>query len=1345
MAQSHPVGPIPVAIVGMGCRFPQASGVPELWANLLANIDSITPVPSDRFDIDRHYSPTPEAYGKTISRHGGFLSDPFAFDAGFFGISPVEAATMDPQQRILLHVVWEALEDAGIRPSTLAGSRSGVFVGQATAEYSETQPPTGGPSVREAAGSRLRAVTAGRVSYALDLHGPSVVLDTACSSSLVAVHHARQSLLSGESDLAVAGGVNIILSPHDAIAYSHSGMLSPGGRCRFGDASGDGFVRSEGIGVVILKRLADAERDGDPVRAVLLGTAVTNDGRGSGLLLKPSVSGQTHMIEEACRAAGVTPGQIDYVEAHGTGTPVGDGVELSALAAANDGTRTVRRPLRTGSVKSNIGHTEAAAGIAGLIKAVLIAEHGTIPASLHCGQPHPLLAEGKVPVRVVTANEPLDKAGPQALVSVSSFGLSGTNAHAIIGEFTGTAAPPAHARHHGGAAAARETSLPRRPPLLVLSARSRESLRRLAQAYAEHLGGAGREYALDELCAAAALRRDHHPFRMWATGATHEQMAAHLLALSRGEQILEGGTGEAGFGHERPTVLVFPGQGSQWQGMARGLLAASPAFRSALTECDSLVRAELDWSPLDLLNSDLEFPHTVEKVQPTLWAVQVALTEALRDAGVRPDVCVGHSMGEVAAAQACGALTLRDAASVICRRSRLMGRVAGRGGMLVVGLPSDEVQQAVAGRTGVCVAAENAPSMTVLAGPVPELERLAEEWDAHGVLCRPVNVDVPSHSPVMEEVREDLLAALDSVRPRAALLGMISTARGADLRGPELDAGYWADNLCRPVRFTDAVHAAAKAAESVFVEVSPHPVLTAAMRETLTVHGASGTVVATLHRGQDEPAALAHSVGQIFVSGGAVDWTRWFGRTVARPVRLPHYTWDTTRYPPSTSSSGDPDNDAYVRTYPLARWGADAWGDALSVRGATPVPPVVHLTALWEAAGRTAVLRGVRLGTQPLDSAEAGTRSLTVRVGADRGDGTRPVSVVSSTAAGTTVVHATGTACAQPARDEAECNGPGLRPVDAALSRCGDYVTGRRFDELARGQGVEIGPGLRSVEQLWRRDGEVVARLRRPSLSGPVAWEAALLPLLAAWPQAGATDVDGCTLVPEEFGEVRIVQELPPEFWSVGTVVPAGPDGDRADVQVYAPDGRILASFQGIRMRWLPGCAAAARTGPLPSAVSTTARVVTSWLTQQFLPPVVSRALGALERAASRSGPTAERLVAESFPVEPVAGPEAGPAAGGTGCETPQADPPGSGAAAGQDPGQGPGEALLTRASAVLGMPPADLDTRRPLRDLGLDSLMAMQLRRQLLGDLGMDITLQRLLGAEPVDRLMADVAASGR
>ena len=1306
----------PVAVVGLGCRFPGANSPEEFWANLLANVDAVGEVPGDRFDLSAHYDPQPETPGKTVSRHGGFLDDPFAFDAGFFGISPVEATTMDPQQRILLQVVWEALEAAGIRPSALAGSRSGVFVGQATAEYAETAYLSDGPTIRNAAGCRLRAVTAGRVSYALDLRGPSLVLDTACSSSLVAVHSARQSLLAGECDLAIAGGVNIILSPEDSIAYSQGGMLSPRGRCRFGDASADGFVRSEGVGVVVLKRLADALRDGDTVLATLLGSAVTNDGRGSGLLLQPAVSGQVDMVREACLAAGVTPGRLDYVEAHGTGTRVGDSVELRALAAAAE--RPADRPLLTGSVKSNIGHAEAAAGIAGMIKAVLIARHGVLPASLHCEQPSPVIADGQLSVAVVTRNQPLAPMGGTALIGVSSFGISGTNAHAVIGEYRVPAVPAPAAADPG------------EPQLLVLSARSRRALTRAADAYAAHLepGGRGREVPLRDLCAAAALRRDAHPYRMWVTGTTHDDLARKLRALARGEATADGGQAEAGFGGVKRNAFVFPGQGSQWLGMGRGLLARSAAFRAEMTACDAAIRDELGWSVLELLTEASEFPTAIDQVQPALWAIEVSLAAALGEAGVRPDVCVGHSMGETAAARVAGALSLRDACAVICRRSRLMRRLAGQGAMLAVELSADEAEAAIAGYgSAVCVAVENSPVSTVVAGPQAELAELAERLRAREVFCRLVKVEVASHSPGMDLLREDLLSALEPLAPRPVVTAMVSSVLAAPVDGGELGPEYWMDNLRRPVRFAGTVRAMADAGDTVFLEVSPHPVLTAAIEETLG--GVGGSAVPTLRRAEDERTALVRAVGQVYAHGGRVDWERWF-RIPAPNVPLPTYAWDQTPLRQQAAHPAAAAEAEAVRETTLAHWGSRDWGEGVTVHGVAPVVPTVYAAAILDAAGGVLpdvelALRDLRLVGTPLTVDEADNAGLRVTVGHGNG-GAHPVRVECSRDGGAW----TPCASAEVLPSTAEQGGRAPGALDAALSRCRRYLSAADFHALAEGQGYHVGEAFRSVEQLWRRDGEVVARMRRAKVPQPAAWETGLQPLMAAW--ATARESGGYTTV--SFGRMEFHADLPDEFWSVCRFTPErGGRRARADVVLLDAEERVLARILGIELLPLGG-------RPLPPAsplatVAAQLRARTRELSADLLRRGTSALMGLTGPAAPvPAGPWEQAGRA-------LEGTDRGRSGRPSGRPSGQPEPPTapSGPAPAAAP-TSPAEVFLERAANVLGLSVTGLDRRRPLRDLGLDSLMATQLRRQLREGWQIELTAGRLLGPESVDSILATI-----
>ncbi|MEV6113836.1 acyltransferase domain-containing protein [Streptomyces sp. NPDC052109] len=1351
-----------VAVVGMGCRFPQANGVDEYWNLSFRNIDAITRVPADRFDPAEYYCPEAATPGKTASRDGGFLDDLFAFDAAFFGISPVEARKTDPQQRILLEVVWEALEAANIRPSDLAGTRTGVFMGQATAEYAETTQPVWEPDVGSVAGSRIRAITSGRVSYALDLRGPSVVIDTACSSSLVAVHTARQSLLTGECDVALAGGVNAVLSPYDFVAYSQGGMLSPRGRCRFGDASADGYVRSEGAGVVVLKRLSDAARDGDSVLGLLLGSAVTNDGRSSGLLLQPSVDGQAEMVRAACRSAGITPGQLDYVEAHGTGTGVGDEVELRALAEAVGAERSPLNPLRTGSIKTNIGHTEAAAGIAGLIRALLIARHGTVPASLHLDDPNSVLSDESFPVTVVAANEPLRKAGPQALIGVSSFGISGTNAHVVVGEFV---PEPEEVRPPADRAAADGGHL------LVITARSPESLRGLARSYADHLapGGRGRDHPLRDLCATAALHRDAHPHRLWVTGATHDELAAGLRALADGEAIACGGVAEAGFGPGRRTAFVFPGQGSQWLGMGRVLLRTSEAFRVALHACDKAVEAELGWSVEELLTGPArEFPAGVEKVQPALWAMQVALAAAWRERGVDPDLCVGHSMGEVAAAHVSGVLSLEDAAAVVCRRSRLMRRTAGDGGMLVVELSARRARDVVrAHGVDVCVAAENAPTSTVLAGDLDALGTVARDLEARGVLCRLVRVDVASHSPRMDALRPDLLAELDGLAPVPAVTDMISTVSGAPVRGPELDARYWMDNLRLPVRFTHTVRDVADATETVFVEISPHPLLVAAVEETLANAGLEGAAVPSLRRDADEPTELLCAMGRFFAAGGRVDWRRWYG-TGHRPAPLPSYAWHRIEFRQEPSLAPLGAVAAHVHRIALDDWGAEQWGANVRLLGRAPLPPAACLTAIMDAARRVApsaafTVEELRLGEQTVDLARE--RDVVLRVSVDGSRQPWRVTVDAELPGG-----GERSACADATlRDvgpRAELDAK--KTLDAVLGRCRRYVSARDYRDLARDLGIELDDAFGAVEQLWTSDSEVVARMRRTEAPRAFAWETALQPLLPAAQEAAAR-AGGSRLAyaPVEFGSAGLLSEPTDDFWTV--VRFEAHDGARevlADALVLDREGRVLADFRGIRLRRLGEDGDTALSEPLaepygPAGPGTSALAPLANLTplanlgtplvnlgREGARSLLSRASGLIGRAVSLKpygrpdggprqapgddgGAARSRAVAEPFHLEPL---RAEPVRTERLPDEPaRADAHCGGPSLGQ-------EELAKRAAEILGLPVTGLDPRRPLRDYGLDSLMAVRLQQRLRAEAGMEVTAGRLLSAESLGSIMGSL-----
>ncbi|MEU9592056.1 acyltransferase domain-containing protein [Streptomyces sp. NPDC048193] len=1322
-----------IAVVGMGCRFPGAADVGQFWELLRRGGDAVGPLPTDRPALAEWSAGAAPPYA-------GTLPDLLSFDNAFFGISPREARLMDPQQRLLLHVVWEALESSGIRPSTLSGSLTGVYIGQATGDYADACGPAAGADAGAMAGSRLRAVTSGRLSYALDLRGPSLTVDTACSSSLVAVHLARLGLLAGECDVAVAAGVNALLAEADSVAYARSDMLAADGRCKFADADADGFVRSEGAGAVLLKRFADAVRDGDEVLAVIRGSAAVNDGRGGESLLQPSVSGQAAMIRAACRSAGVSPVELDYAEAHGTGTRVGDGIELRAWAEVLEG-HEARRPLTLGSVKTNIGHTEAAAGIAGLIKTVLMARHRLIPASLHVSRPHPLLAAGDLPLRVADRPLPLEPKGAHPLLSASSFGLSGTNAQVVITDLSPAPAPPVPATVPAGAALATHASTPRHaaaaprgrgehrgattvhgpaetgppahlpadahapdrgaspctaedpasdraPELLVLSARSRRSLRRLAARYARHLvDGAGRGQALRDVCFSAAVHRDAHPHRLWAVAADHAGMARVLTALAEGEEDPDGGMAVSPRAGRRAVAFVFPGQGGQWAGMGARLWQRERVFRETMAACDAAVAGELGWSVTDLVTTeDGELPDTVGLVQPALWAMEVSLAALLRARGVEPDVCVGHSMGEVAAAHAAGALTLPDAAVVICGRSALMERAAGRGGMLVVGLPEREAADAVADLP-VCVAAVNSPSDTVLAGPHEALRQAAGRFEARDVFCRAVPVDVPSHSPAMEPLRGELEHRLSGITPRTATTEMFSTVRRAPVAGTDLDGAYWADNLRRPVRFLESVRALAERRETVFVEVSPHPVLHQALRRTLRAADTEQTVVPVMMRRQPVEGMAARAAGRVFALGGGIDWRRWYADG-GRRVPLPSYAWDTEEFrPPVTAPRAAPGRGgAPLRRshdVPLSALGVERAGAGVHWGGPAPLPPAFALRAAGEVPGRSAngwtVLEDVRLCAPPPPLAAVTDAAL--RVGLEDAPGTagpafrvtvapddRPRAHpwqedgAEAETGPDTDVFVTGRVAAG--------SGPGddVPPLDRALDglarHCPEHLAGDAFYHRTARLGCRVDGPLRLVERLWLGRDRAIAQLRLPHGPDAAGLEAALVTVLAVCPSDGPE-----RFLPTGFDRVRLGSGGGGPAWAVVRRDAGTGDGApdtaeaRCDLHLYGGDGQPWAAFEGIRLRRAP------LVGEVPHPAPPHPRT---------------------------SGPRSAADAADT---------------------------------------------VLRHVALVLGTTVDRLDVRCSLRDLGMDSLLAAELATRLTRSLGRRVRPRTLLTGHDVSRLVEELS----
>ncbi|MBB4765018.1 type I polyketide synthase [Actinoplanes digitatis] len=878
-------GSDPIAIIGIGCRFPGgADGPHEYWRLLREGTDAVTEVPADRWKFQDFADDDPAAPGKTTTRWGGFLHGVDRFDPAFFGISPREASSMDPQQRLLAEVAWEALEDAGIVPEQLAGSPTGVFIGIATNDYGHLQFQRLNQIDAYTGTGNALSIAANRLSYLFDLHGPSLAIDTACSSSLVAVQQACTSIAQGDCTIALAGGVNLILSPALAINFAKAGAMALDGRCKSFDSRADGYVRAEGAGMVVLKPLSRALRDGDAVYAVIRGGAVNQDGRTNGLMA-PNPRAQEAVLRTAYDRAAVTPEDVHYVEAHGTGTLLGDPIEAKALAAVVSARRDRANPCLVGSAKSNLGHLEAAAGIAGLIKVALMLRHRRIPASLHFREPNPHIAFEELALRVADADQPWPAGDGPALAGVSAFGFGGTNAHLVLEE------PPPRVPS--------QRTTDGRTHLLAISAPTEAALRELAARHATQLAEPGAEAFVAQHCAAAAVRRTHHAERMACVGRTAAELSDTLAAFARGGERPGLMRGDRRVGRHCRVAFVFSGQGPRWWPLAADLLDQEPVFREMLERCDASLRRHVDWSLIEQLTMAPERSRLADPgvVQPATCALQIALAALWRSRGVEPAAVVGHSVGEIAAAHVSGALDLDDALLVALHRGRVIRTVIGKGKMAVVGLSFDETQTVLQRLDDglVSIAASNGPASTVISGEVAAVEHLAVELDAEGIFCGVLeSVDYASHSPQMEPLQPLLRDALAGLTPRPPALTMVSTVTGRPIGGAGPDAEYWATNLRRPVLLDRAVDTLLDDGYDAFVEISGHPMLGGVLAGKLEARGPQGTVAASLHRDQSGHVALLGELGRLYCAGYPVDWTRLYG-TVPPVVRLPAYPWQRER------------------------------------------------------------------------------------------------------------------------------------------------------------------------------------------------------------------------------------------------------------------------------------------------------------------------------------------------------------------------------------------------------------------------------------------------------------------
>ncbi len=881
-------GSEPIAIVGLSCRFPGSQDPDAFWRLLSGGVDAVKEVPNDRWDKDAYSDPDPSTPNKMHAPFGGFLDQVDLFDAAFFGISGREAESMDPQQRLLLEVTWEALENAGIATSHLRGSPTGVFVGITTSDYARLAIANGSTDLDlyTATGGALN-VAAGRLSYVFGLNGPAIAVDTACSSSLVAVHLACQSLRTRECDLALAGGANLLLTPEPFICFAKWGMMAPDGRCKTFDERADGFVRGEGCGMIALKRLGDALTAGDRVLALIRGTAVNQNGAGSGLTV-PNGLAQQAVIRAALKVARLQPDEVDYVEAQGTGTTLGDPIELEALAAVLGKNRPADRPLRVGSVKANLGHLESASGIAGLIKVVLSMGHEEIPRQLHFRKLNSQISLGGAPIEIPVKAIAWPRSGRPRVAGVSAFGFSGTNAHVVLQE-----APTAKE------AAISPGSPDRSAHLLVLSASSEVALRELSQAYAEHLAKEP-ECSLPDICHTAAVGRSSLSHRLAFPAADIGVAKGLLNSFAQGKTEPEMVSGRAR--SDSRVAFLFTGQGAQYAAMGRDLYRTEPVFRDAFDECGRLLDEHLDHPLQEIVGYNTQCPAPVgildeiRCAQPALFVVEYALASLWRSWGIVPAAIVGHGLGEYVGACVAGVLSLEDALRLVVVRSRLMHALPRNGAMAEVCAGEDRVRAIIAPYTdSVSIAAINSPQNTVISGKADDVRAVFDRLQREGVEAKLLTVSDPFHSPLVEPMLDEFEQCARSVQHQTPVVDFILNETGRPLDETVLqDGAYWRRHARGTVRFAESIGTLRARGIRVFLEIGPEPVLIGVAHQC--VEDSETTWLASLRKDRDDWPQMLSSLGALFVLGVKPDWNAYDRPHGRRRVMLPTYPFQRERH-----------------------------------------------------------------------------------------------------------------------------------------------------------------------------------------------------------------------------------------------------------------------------------------------------------------------------------------------------------------------------------------------------------------------------------------------------------------
>ena len=1159
----------PIAIIGMGCRFPGHVNNPEAYWNLLdGGVDAISEIPSERWDVDAYYDPNPDAPGKMYTRRGGFLDSVDRFDPYFFGMSPREAVRTDPQQRLALEVSWEALEDAAIVPGNLKGSQTGVFLGITNYDYARIVERGGLESIDayHLTGNCL-SFAAGRIAYSFGLQGPTMAVDTACSSSGVSIHLACQSLRNRECNLALAGGVNLILSPEISITSTKARTLSPDGYCRTFDSAANGYVRGEGCGILVLKRLSDAVADGDMIHAVIRGSAVNQDGASSGITV-PNKLAQAEVMRQALERAGIKPNQVDYVEAHGTGTPLGDPIEVRALASVYGQERSSDRPLIIGTAKTSVGHLESAAGVAGVIKVVLSLRRGMIPRHLHFTQLNPAITLEDIPAVIPVQAIPWPRGQKLRIAGLSFFGGSGTIAHMIVEE-----APQVHARPESNS---------RTSQLFCLSAKTPAALDELAGRYERYLANPAR-ISLSEVCYGAAAGRSHFNHRLAVVSATPEELRERLVDRRAGEEAP---------GVQTPRVaFLFTGQGGQYVNMGRRLYEGEPLFRSVIDRCDEYLRPHLPRSLRSVLYPATGETTPLDETQYThvaMFAVQYGLAALWRSWGVEPSIVMGHSVGEIVAATVAGQMSFEDGLELMCERGRLMQSLPATGLMASVLADEQRVAAALAPyRDRVAIAAVNGPESTVISGEKAAVQAVLKQLEGMGAKVKVLKVSNAFHSPLVEPVLPEFERVARQKRYVAPLCALFSSMRLETVgENKLLDANYWRQNLRNTVRFSEAVRNLYDQGYRVFLEIGPSPILVRMGSQCVPV--GEGTWLPSLQADRDDWQQLLESLGQLYTKGVDVDWDGFYRDRPARKISLPTYPFQRERYwVDSVSGSTVQGSET---GHPLLgrrlRSAVCLYEQQLTASGSSflkdhrvfdqPVLPAAAYLELALAAGARS-FTGKQIAVkdlvfvQPLQIPDGETRTIQVMVTElePAAAAFRLFSLDSKVEQTNPswLLHATGTICV------AAEGWRRLEGMDGIRDRCAQEIEAGAYYESLRSRGLEFGPAFRGIERLWAGDAESLGRIEAPAplsagldryLVHPAFLDACLQPVVAAMPASVEP------YLPQRLESFRVYHRPGDRVWSHVALRPnRGIAGGEmtADIDVLDPDGQTLVEVRGLVLR----------------------------------------------------------------------------------------------------------------------------------------------------------------------------------